>query len=100
MAVTDENSCSAFSPTENIIVTSLYSNSKEERIFHLQPNPAFQFIQIIGQQTYTLRIQNALGEVLFAKNNCTAFEKIDVSNFSAGIYIVTCNGAQQKFVKH
>ena len=99
VAITDENSCSALSPAENVVVTSLYSNSKEERIFHIQPNPAFQFIQIIGRQTYTISIQNALGEVLFAKNNCTASQTIDVSNFSAGIYIVTCNGAQQKFVK-
>jgi hypothetical protein len=65
------------------------------------PNPATSQLNIyyLPQTNYSLTIQNALGEIVFFKQNCNALETIDVSSFAEGVYFVRINNVNRKFIK-
>jgi hypothetical protein len=47
----------------------------------------------------TFTILNALGQIVFYKQNCNTMETIDVSGFASGVYFVRVNEHTLKMVK-
>jgi hypothetical protein len=61
--------------------------------FNLYPNPAKTTCRVAlnlssGQQRQTVRIFNAIGQLVHQANSQTAFIDIDLNNWKAGVYIV------------
>lgn len=77
------------------ILTSINAISDQQSSIVIYPNPAQNFITIKGAETEEVRIIDLSGkEVLTAKN----IGKIDISNLSAGMYIISCGDHKSRLV--
>lgn len=67
----------------------------------IYPNPANDFINITayGNQKLNINLYNLLGENVYSKNSSNPISKVDVSNFPAGLYIVSVISENSKTSK-
>ena len=91
-------------PNSTYVLSQLECNNLNVEIFEkntlkIFPNPTHDFINISLQSenlvNSKIEIHNMLGEMIYSKNSITENLKINVENFSKGIYIlsVEINGA-------
>ena len=65
-------------------------NELSDEGFKIYPNPARDFINIQTDQTgIDVKIINITGKVVFHQNLESNLERIDVSGFSPGVYLLT-----------
>jgi hypothetical protein len=96
----------------NSLIAELFANGcyvgvnesqKDEDQILIYPNPTSDYIYIdikSKEKENTIHIYNAFGQVLSVIVSENQIEKIDVSKFSAGIYIIKVNGRNySKFQK-
>jgi hypothetical protein len=95
----DANTCTATSTGLYVMVTSFENNLDENKNVNIYPNPATANLMVSGIQNETIQIQNALGQIVFIKNNCNSIETIDISSFSNGMYQLVSTNRKFKFVK-
>jgi hypothetical protein len=73
---------------EEEIITSTAINTEDES-FELFPSPAYDHFQIMGdQELYSFTIFDSNGQILATHNNISRLEKVDISNYSPGMYFV------------
>lgn len=67
----------------------------------IYPNPAKDFIEIqnIDQSAKELKIYNNYGRLMLHTPLSSSSQKVNISNFSSGIYFVVLNNRNFKFVK-
>lgn len=73
------------------------SENSQSESFEIYPNPAKNYIAIIGGNVNNVMIFNAVGQMVYSSNENV--EKIDISSLKDGVYFVkTNNGAARKLV--
>lgn len=73
---------------EKEITTTTEITLKGENL-ELFPSPTYDFFQIKGdQEIYSFTIYDSNGQISATHNNISRFEKVDISNYSPGIYWV------------
>lgn len=100
-ALTDSYSAVYYSGTPDYFLGA--EENKVNTQFSVYPNPANNVVTIaLTENAEQLTVINSLGQIVFSVNNPSVNETIDLSNFSAGIYLVqvTSNGntTEQKLV--
>lgn len=91
-------------PNSTYVLSQLECNNLNVEVFEkntlkIFPNPTSDFINISLQnetlENSKIEIHNILGEIIYSKNSITENLKINVENFSKGIYILSVekNGA-------
>jgi hypothetical protein len=100
------NASLAILPKISCLVTGIDNNSVLETNVSLHPNPSTGIINIVAtlsnSQTLEVSVHNSLGQLVTSSkyNNVTSNEfKMDLSNYSNGVYFVTINNGQEKIVK-
>ena len=102
----DSNGCSRVTlKSLDLVASSIGHLSKVA--FTLSPNPASEIVTIVSdQQTagYIIRVTNAIGQTMYqAPVNGSGLHKIDVSDFSSGMYYIAFYGGgaryYDKFIK-
>jgi uncharacterized delta-60 repeat protein len=100
----DANGCVNFD-LSNIEVIACESNiglaENNNEHFLIYPNPASSSITVLLQTentNSTLNIYSVSGQKLLEKQNLGKTTKIDISNFSKGIYFLEIGNVRQKFV--
>ena len=86
--ISNYNSSNAYFDTTCVSDTRI--NIYEPKEFTIYPNPSNDIINLeIGNTTNaTIEIYNVIGKLIYSKALYSKFDKIDVSGFSKGIYIV------------
>lgn len=79
--------------TVNIIITGIEEVTDGISIY---PNPANSIINIVNAENANVEIVNALGQVVYAKENVSGEISIDVRNFTNGMYFVKVNDTVTK----
>jgi arabinogalactan endo-1,4-beta-galactosidase len=75
-----------------------YSTNKN---FKIIPNPTNSFLkmELNSEDNFPLLIFNTLGEKLLEISNYKDMQKIDISNFKKGVYLIKINNSEYKFIK-
>ena len=90
------NECGT-STYEEILNVSSCSNIEEvEAGISIYPNPANSIINIVNAENANVEIVNALGQVVYAKENVSGEISIDVRNLTDGMYFVKVNDTVTK----
>ena len=79
--------------TVNIIITGIDEVTDGISIY---PNPANSIINIVNAENANVEIVNALGQVVYAKENVSGEISIDVRNLTNGMYFVKVNDTVTK----
>ena len=74
------------------------SNQTKNIDFNIYPNPAKTNFTIKSSETGTVTIKNLLGNTLYNKKKTEDPIKINISQFSKGIYVVLFKGLNKKLV--
>lgn len=74
---------------------TLVDECNSDETFEVYPNPAHDVLYIEGEDIGMVEIYNAYGQRVFIDENVN---KINVSGFSSGIYMVKVNGTTKKIV--
>lgn len=89
---TNTDDTDTFIGTDLITVTSSVHVTPEfASKFEVFPNPATNNFTVKGNEIVSLRVINSIGQVMFETNESANSIKIDVSNWSAGWYILEVN---------
>jgi hypothetical protein len=101
VTVTDNNGCTA---VLNVVVSSEVGIAEEEQsnVFNVYPNPAsgvFTVELVHEQKISSLSITNVFGQSVKEISNPSQKTTIDMTGFSSGIYFITIETAEGKFVK-
>ncbi len=88
------NTGNDFSPnTNNCPVITSVSNKVPAKDLQLYPNPASEFIEVIGENGAELRVLDVLGKEVFKTNMESGGAKINVAGWSKGTYtVIITNG--------
>ena len=82
--------------TEN---TSLVSIAENQNTIAVYPNPAGAFVVVESNEAMTYQILNAMGQVVQAGSLVAGKNQLEITELSAGTYIVKTEGQQNTFVK-
>ncbi|HYV90246.1 MAG TPA: T9SS type A sorting domain-containing protein, partial [Chitinophagales bacterium] len=95
--ITDVYGCTAISPPFDFIATGV-QNISFENYFGIYPNPSSGKITLTfsASEKTEIQIANTLGQVVFSEKINSAREEIDVSEFPAGMYVVSAQTSSQK----
>ncbi len=74
------------------------SNQNKNIDFTIYPNPAETNFTIKSSETGTVTIKNILGNTIYNKKKTEDIIKINISQFSKGIYVVLFKGLNKKLV--
>jgi hypothetical protein len=100
LTVTDNNGCSQ---TYVIIIPTVTGiNAVEAPEFAIYPNPASSALMIDvyqGKLPCSITIKNVLGQTVLSKNTSATHNEFDISDFSAGLYLVEVIQGGKKAVK-
>ena len=78
-------------------ITSSNEIAFEENEILLFPSPTQDYFQIVGnQEIYSLNILNLNGQILETFNNIRRLQKVDISYFSTGMYLVQFKNENNK----
>ena len=72
---------------------------KKGNKFLVYPNPVSEVLNIKGDEPFTYQVYNLMGELIEERIQENQTASIDVSSWSAGIYVVKCNNSLIKFIK-
>ena len=75
-----------------------FSNQTKNIDFTIYPNPAETNFTIKSSETGTVTIKNLLGNTIYNKKKTEDVLKINISQFSKGIYVVLFKGLNKKLV--
>jgi beta-glucanase (GH16 family) len=75
--------------------TDIYKPVSDNSNVVLYPNPAQQYLSVIGSLTQNFSIYNTVGRKILE----TSSSKINVESFEKGVYIIKVDGKHLKFVK-
>lgn len=78
-------------------ITSVSSSVEDDIEIYPNPNNGKFTLNLLENQN-VVRIFNSLGQVVYENVNATATENIDISDMSAGIYLININGKTQKLI--
>lgn len=78
-----------FQQPDSLMYTAVKELNKEF-IFSVFPNPTkdFVFIKTNSTNEFSVKVSDVSGKVIYQKGNCFGFEKIDLSEFSSGVYLL------------
>jgi len=85
------NECGTSTYEETLNVNSCTNIDEVEAGISIYPNPASSTINIVNAENANVEIVNALGQVVYAKENVSGEISIDVRNLSDGMYFVKVN---------
>jgi len=95
--------CISVSNCENITVTSIESDLKNENSVILYPNPANEMISIsignINIGNSQIEIYNSIGAIINQFNTNQHQINIDLSNFDNGIYFIAITNANNEIIR-
>lgn len=77
------------------------NNYPKNENFKIIPNPTNSFLkmELNSEDNFPLLIFNTLGEKLIEISNYKDMQKIDISNFKKGVYLIKINNSEYKFIK-
>lgn len=80
---------------EKANLSSIESSAKE-MLFRVYPNPVENdlFVKIDGTSAYKWQIVDVVGKLILSGTSDSELEKIDMSEFSSGQYILTINSEE------
>ena len=92
---------SVFLSEEEIIGTILPQENNVIRVYPTLVTTAVDNIVTIYSsiENYTITLTNVVGQVLYSKDNCNAYEYINMSDFNPGNYLLTINSHVYKLIK-
>lgn len=92
---------SVFLSEEEIIGTILPQENNVIRVYPTLVTTAVDNIVTIYSsiENYTITLSNVVGQVLYSKDNCNAYEYINMSDFNPGNYLLTINSQVYKLIK-
>ncbi len=95
VTLTASSPCGSDNATQtiNIIITGIDEVNDGISIY---PNPANSIINIVNAENANVEIVNALGQVVYAKENVSGEISIDVRNLTDGMYFVKVNNTITK----
>lgn len=84
----------------SFIVTVSTSNVQENKFSNIKifPNPTTGIFNIQGASNTNLQIYDALSKVILEKEIKNDLEKIDLSSYPAGSYIIKINNGEEKII--
>ena len=90
------NECGTSTYEETLNVNSCTDIEEVEAGISIYPNPANSIINIVNAENANVEIVNALGQVVYAKENVSGEISIDVRNLTDGMYFVKVNDTVTK----
>lgn len=92
---------SVFLSEEEIIGTTLPQENNVIRVYPTFVTSAVDNIVTIYSsiESYTVTLTNVVGQVIYSKDNCNAYEYINMSDFNPGNYLLTINSQVYKLIK-
>ena len=92
---------SVFLSEEEIIGTTLTQENNVIRVYPTFVTSAVDNIVTIYSsiESYTVTLTNVVGQVIYSKDNCNAYEYINMSDFNPGNYLLTINSQVYKLIK-
>lgn len=92
---------SVFLSEEEIIGTTLPQENNVIRVYPTFVTSAVDDIVTIYSsiESYTVTLTNVVGQVIYSKDNCNAYEYINMSDFNPGNYLLTINSQVYKLIK-
>ncbi len=78
-----------FQQPDSLMFTSINELDKHF-VFSISPNPTkdFVFVKTNSLENFKIEILDVSGKIIFAKKNCIGNEKVDLTQFSAGVYLL------------
>ena len=103
MYIEDENGCAAYSDCVAGVISSLEEYDNMISIF---PNPVRNELIVQCDDNVEYQIRSIHGQIMKTQNSNSKLQKIDVSKFPNGVYLLklvsqeTTNHFHYKFTKH
>jgi len=94
-----EDKATTFNVTSDCIVVydlgtgtaTLDNNEISSEVINIYPNPVADYVSIKGENITTISIYNSIGTLVETFNSNSNLTKIQLSNYSEGIYIIKVN---------
>ena len=85
-----------FQQPDSLMFTSI-NELEKDFVFSISPNPTidFVFIKTNSIKEFKLKIVDVTGKIIFAKENCVGHERIDLSQFSSGVYLLSISNSKE-----
>ncbi len=94
------NSCSNTAVfTQSVVDCTAINQIFDESPFRIFPNPAAGQLQIEFEGEFVYVLRNSLGQNICAVQHAKNLGKLDLLNFSSGVYLLQVEGKGQAFVK-
>ncbi len=79
-----------FQQPDSLMFTSVNELDKDF-FFSISPNPTkdFVFVKTSSIKEFKLKVVDVAGKIIFTKKNCIGYEKIDLSQFPSGVYLLS-----------
>ncbi len=75
--------------TYAIEVVTVGINESDASLFNVYPNPANNFVTVSGAENTIIEIRDITGKLMFTQEMVSTIEKINVSDFHNGIYVIS-----------
>ena len=79
-----------FQQPDSLMYTGINEFDKEF-VFSVSPNPTrdFVFVKTNSTKEFNVKVSDVSGKLIYRIQNCFEFEKIDLSEFSSGVYLLS-----------
>jgi Secretion system C-terminal sorting domain/The GLUG motif len=87
--IVSNNSCTDTSICTNVVVVGVNSISKTQQSIHVYPNPTANVIQFTLEKVSEVNLMDAFGRLVFTGILEAGVQKIDLSDFDNGLYVLS-----------
>jgi uncharacterized repeat protein (TIGR01451 family) len=94
--VTNADGCSAISAQQALTYTGVNENVIDE--LQVYPNPASDFVTVLTSTPTTIRIVDVTGKTCLTSASNRLQHHIDISELSAGVYQIVCDGGKKTLI--
>ncbi len=93
--IVSNNSCVDTSVCTNVVVVGI--NSNKNKFIHVYPNPTTNTIQFNIEKNAEVKLMDAFGRLLFTSTLEAGKQKINLSDFENGIYVLNVSNEENNF---
>lgn len=83
-----------FQQPDSLMYTSVHER-ESDFVFSIWPNPTkdFVFVKTSSFAEFNFRVTDVTGKLILEKKNCKGNEKIDLMQFSSGVYLLSVSNS-------
>ena len=96
VTLTATSQCGTSVHQETLTINSCTDIEEIENGISIYPNPANSIINIVNVENANVEVVNALGQVVYEKENVSGELSIDIRNLTNGMYFVKVNDTVTK----